>query len=1109
MASVYLVSDPASQNVMALKLMSENLADEIDRLRFEREFRLATRFQHPNLVKVFEMGYWENRPYYTMELIQGMNVRDYLRERALHLSWEEWGMCLGAVGAQMLAGLEYIHSKQVVHRDLKPENVFVDHLGQVRFLDFGLARDTLADTKFTQTGMVLGTPAYMAPEQFGAGLVDARTDLFAVGVIFYELLSGRLPHPGSDLRTIIYHLLTQPAEPLLCFGSIPPTLEALIGKLLAKEPGDRPSGCQEALSQWLEIFPHLSVTRSSGPRELYQPTHQGQERLLQAAAELLSRRRGMLVARAPGGGGKSRWLDEVGRQGVQAYWQVALARCGASKGTPYGPWIEVLRSAFELGLPADMESQRSTLAILLPELGEPARLGEAGKLRLFRCIYQALSRRNPGLLILLDDIHELDVVSLELLIYLLRGELPGLVVAATVAAEVEFPHFPGQDLEGLTREQAQSVAESVLGQKLASGSALDLWQASRGNPLMLLELIKEAFVGGDFVLEHGHYRLDRSRNLPATLREALGRRLQALTSSQHSLLSWLAGWRGRADFESISTFFDGKTGFELVDELEQLTRLQLVMREGKGYCILPQVGEAVLEGMAPPQRRQLHEQIATRLASLPQPPQERVGLHWLEAQRPDLARPPLLAAADAQAALFNFARALEIYELIEGLPGDVPDSLLEKKADALMGGQRVGEALEIYLELEGKAPNRDLQVKVARCYWRQGNLRESHRVLGEEGQLPSSSFWSKFSLGVDWAKLVLGAPVVARPGSPSERHVRNLLRRTLLWLRPAGWQMDSLALTLKEMGDDKQSPDAQVRSEMLRGVGLILGPKAMLKRARPHLLRAGELALRLPGASGELLGEIGFFALLAGCQEGLELLQSGWSRSEQRGDLRPMLDCAAMLTYIHRLSGRLGPSQRWAHELLQVIHHAQDQVELARYRVQHSMIQCLLGDVSAAAQQLSEVAEIEGIDLLRCERCLAQAYVHLFQGDAEACFQSTGETIPPVGKDLFRSLESDLLKFYAGRRSLDGVLRNGRDTYPIFETTALRLGGKLEQALQLARKWDFPLEEGLCLAGLARRRSQPELLQLSRAALDRSQLGSPLIEKILLKPGNYPLDPVL
>jgi tetratricopeptide (TPR) repeat protein len=1105
MASVFLVQEPSSQQLVALKLIAEDLKDDLDRLRFEREFRLATRFDHPNLVRVFEMGYWNHRPYYTMEVVHGSNVRDYLQEKARHLSWEDWGMCLGAVGAQMLAGLEYIHSKQVVHRDLKPENIYVDGHGQVRFLDFGLARDTLNDTRFTQTGMVLGTPAYMAPEQFGAGLVDARTDLYAMGVIFYELLSGRLPHPGQDMRTLIYHLLTHPAEPLLCFGSIPPPLEALVMSLLEREPVDRPSGCQQVLSQWLQVFPHLSVTRTAGRRELYHPAYQGQERLLGAASDLLARRRGLLVARAPGGGGKSRWLDEVGRLGVQACWQVAPARCAAWKDVPYGPWIEVLRAAFELGLPSDGEAQRATLALLMPELGPPARLGEAGKLRLFRCIYQALSRRNPGLLILLDDIQELDQVSRELLAYLLRGELPGLVVVATVASESVWQDGPAYDLEPLTAEQTQKVAQSVLGQRLAMSSAQQLWQASQGNPLLLLELIKEAFVGGDFLLESGGYQLDGASHLPGTVREALERRLRGLSDSQQALLTWLAGWRGRADFEAITVFFGHRSGSDLVDDLESLVRQQLVVREGKGYFLLPQVGEVVLAGLPAAVRCQLHEQIATRLQALPDPPQERIGLHWLEAQRPDRAREPLLAAADRHAGLYNFARALEIYQRLEALPGEIPDSLRERKADALMGDQRVAEALEVYLELEKRSPTRELQVKVARCYWRQGNLQETHRVLGVEGPLPSSSLWSKFSLGVDWARLVLGAPLSHKEGSPSEKHVRNLLRRTLLWLRPPGWQLDSLALTLKDVGAKKQSQEAQVRRDMLKGVGFILGPTPMLKRARRHLIRAGELALGLPGATGELLGEIGFFALLAGCPEGLELLQSGWIRSEHNGDLRPMLDCAAMLTHIHRLSGRLAQSQRWASELFAVVNHAQDRVELARYHVQQSMICCLAGELSRASEQLAQVPEID-IDLLRCEQRLAQAYVDLFQGDTSTCLERTQVAVAPVGKDLFRSLENDLLRVYAGKGSLDQLLRHSRDTYPLFQASALRLGGKLEQALQVARKGDFPLEEGLSLAALSRRRNQPDLLHLSRAALERGHLSSAVIERILLKPGSYPLD---
>jgi len=747
-------------------------------------------------------------------------------------------------------------------------------------------------------------------------------------------------------------------------------------------------------------------------------------------------------------------------------------------------------------------------------------LGEAGKLRLFRCIGQALSRRNPGLLVLLDDIHEMDQVSLEMLTFLLRGEAPGLVVIGTLASEFDpgtLP-FPIHELEGLSPEESRRVAESVLGQKLAEHSADELWQASRGNPMMLLELIKEAFVGGDFVQKDGRFQLEENCVLPQTLRQALERRMGALTPQQKDLLCWLAAWRGLAEFESITTFFESQSALELVDDLETLVRLQLVVRENKGYYLLPQIGEVVTAGLAASQRCSWHEQIALKLQSLPDPPQERIGMHWLAAQRPDLARQPLLLAADLQAGLFNFSRALELYECIQKLPGqsthpsscwpeEMEDAIREKMADAYLGDQRVEEALQIYLDLEKRAPqNRELQVKIARCYWRQGNLKESHRVLGEEA-LPSSSLWSKFSLGVDWARLVVGAPVARVAASNSEKHLRNLLRRTLLWLRPPGWQMDSLALTLKEMATDKHSPEGKIRQSLLQGVGLVLGPTPMLQRARQPLMKAAQMALDLPSAGGELLGEIAFFALLAGCPQGLELLQAGWTRAEFRGDLRPMLDCAALLTHFHRLAGRMTSAQRWANELLQVVQHAQDQVELARFRVQQSLIYSINGECEKAGRQLEIAPPLEGIDLLTWELRLARGTLKLFQGDRAGCLADSQDPGVPVGKDLFRCLEFQLLRVYAGEKSLDVVLKYAQDTYPCFKAAALRLAGKPEQSLPIARSWDFPLEEGLALLAQARKNHKPELLTASQGALERAGLGRALIESILRKPGSYPLAP--
>ena len=1093
MASVYLVRDPQTGRPMALKAISETLGEEIDRLRFEREFRLAARFDHPNLVKVFEMGYWQGQPYYTMELVQGCDIRQYLQEQSRHLPWDNWIVALGAIGAQILAGLEYIHTKQVVHRDLKPENLLVDAYGQVRFLDFGLARDTLSDTKMTKTGMILGTPMYMSPEQWGVGQVDARSDLYAVGVILYELLSGRLPHPTQDMRTMVFHLLTKSADPLLAFGPLPERLEALVMQMLERDPGARPASCQEALTEWLTIFPHLSVARSGGNRELYHPTYQGQQSLLEAAEGLLQKRRGILVVRGEGGGGKSRWLDEVARLGVRTYWQVAQARCGAWRGIPYGPWIDVLRAVFEAGLPQDLEGERATLALLLPELGTPTEMGEGGKWRLFRGVRQALSKRNPGLMILFDDIQYLDEVSRELLTYLLATELPGLVVAATIDSQWPLAEFPSALLEPFTQAQAQVVAESMLGRRLQPAALERFWMTSRGNPLFLCELVRGVFFSGELVLEDQSFVYTEKSLLPQQLGQALERRMQALQPQEKQLLVWLAGWQGRAEFETLASFFGQRGREQLVDDLEALVRHQFVIREGKGYFLLPQVSRVVMSSLPPDIGRKLHADIAAGLETLKPPAEERIALHWQQADQPERARPWLMLSAVGQARLYNYQRALELYRRVEQLPGQLPESLPALKAEALMGAKKVDEALKAFEQLGSHAR---FVLQQGRCHWLRGDLERCREVLAPlVGPLPSASGWKGFCFHLCRWRSALGWPPRSTPPAALQLRIHNWYRRNLRWTRPQHWQQDTLALCWRDFGG--------FDGRLNRVLALLLCPRPDPVRARKYLLPLFEPAIRQ--GSSELLVELGALALLAGSPQAAEILRMAWVRAEHQGSMVSLVESAHGLTYLHRLSGRLNLARRWLGELQQAVHYAQDPLEQWRYQIQRGHLQIMAGELSAAEETLESLTRANLVPRLQRERNLLRAQLSLFQGQRERA-QELPQEFEAFGLERFSHLEVEMLHLYAGGGDQKRFLRSCREIYPIFRVAGMRLAGQLEPALALARKWEFPLEEGLCLMALSRSRNQPELLQIGREALEKSQLSSQRIEQVILKPGSHPYD---
>ena len=193
MGAVYLARDPAIDRPVAIKLLREGFAGGQARERFLREAQAIGRLHHPNIVTVFDFGEHDGEPFIAMEYVEGRTLaqlaarHEVTRSRALKLVDE------------LCAGLHYAHRAGIVHRDIKPANIMVDADGTVRILDFGLARGIAVGASFsgTESGVVVGTLNYMSPEQLAAGNIDHRSDIFAVGAVFYELLSGRQAFPGE------------------------------------------------------------------------------------------------------------------------------------------------------------------------------------------------------------------------------------------------------------------------------------------------------------------------------------------------------------------------------------------------------------------------------------------------------------------------------------------------------------------------------------------------------------------------------------------------------------------------------------------------------------------------------------------------------------------------------------------------------------------------------------------------------------------------------------------------------------------------------------------------------------------------------------------------
>jgi serine/threonine protein kinase/tetratricopeptide (TPR) repeat protein len=252
MGEVYLAEDTDLRRHVALKFMPSHAASNADmRARFTREARAVAALSHPNIVTIFEVGEFNGRPFFAMEHVPGETLRTVIKQGKLTTNKAV------RLTMQICEGLHKAHESGVVHRDIKPGNIIIDNDGRARLLDFGLAMVT-GEEKLTKTGSTLGTVGYMAPEQVGGKQVDHRSDLFSVGVILYEMLTGRRPFEGDNDAAIVRAITSSDPEPVARFKSgVTGELQQIVDKALSKDPGLRYQHADGMLSDLkrLEIEP--------------------------------------------------------------------------------------------------------------------------------------------------------------------------------------------------------------------------------------------------------------------------------------------------------------------------------------------------------------------------------------------------------------------------------------------------------------------------------------------------------------------------------------------------------------------------------------------------------------------------------------------------------------------------------------------------------------------------------------------------------------------------------------------------------------------------------------------------------------------------------------
>ena len=658
---VYLARDTVLDRDIAFALIKMEGLDDIGRTRITREAQAMGRLgTHPNVVAVLDIGEHEGQPWMVNELLGGGDVEELIEdaEGPLNLSRAL------QISIDTLRGLQFAHEKGIIHRDIKPANVWMTDDGTAKVGDYGLAIAT-DRSRLTQEKMMVGTVSYMPPEQATGGEITPKADLYSLGAMLYEMVTGRPPFVGDDDIAIIgQHINTPPVSPGWHNQSLPQTLDSLIMRLLSKNPAERPDSADDVVATLEAIDTGSeqvagghdgtdSASLESMAGGVFVGRHKEVDQLKAKFENSLSGRGGMVALVGEPGIGKTRTSLELETYAGLRNAQVLWGRCYEGSGAPpYWPWVQAIRSYLTNHEPDELRQQMgSTASVIseivtdvkdrLPDVQKPTELDdpESARFRLFDSIATFL--KNAGqvkpIVLILDDLHWADKPSLMLLEFVARELASSRVMIVGTYRDMELNRrhplavtlgdltrerlFERVLLRGLTRADVARFVEIAAGVPPANGLVDAIHTQTEGNPLFVTETVRLLIQEGEFAADQSS-RSDSSWNIriPEGVREVIGRRLDKLSERCNDILT-TASIIGRVfTLDQIRAVSEETSEGQLLDVIDEALAARAI-EEMPGtigeYQFTHALIQETLSGELSTTRRvRLHAAIAVALESL-------------------------------------------------------------------------------------------------------------------------------------------------------------------------------------------------------------------------------------------------------------------------------------------------------------------------------------------------------------------------------------------------------------------------------------------------------------------------------------------------------------